>query len=417
MLHLYTLLKNKELVFSIVMKVVQMAGGIIVVKLLSNFLTKDEFGIYSLILSIITLFCAFPYSGLNNGILRYAQKYDCQMYFSNMLFVSLIPLVFYLPLVYFFWNEIVGNELNRSEAYIGIVLMFVATMLLNLKIWFQNALKDQHSISLILGADFTIKIFSLLAIYIFYSDFHAMTVIYTLSLSSLVVFIVSTIKYKRFKVSLVKVSASIRLVKEQYNYIYPVIIWSLFLWAQGMVCRTYLGFFSTSENVATFSIMSSLAILPITSITGIIGTYVLPRLFSNPDENTASTLRHINKVLVFSVSCFGAIFIFVAFFPEFIVGVLTSDIYTADSWMLKYMYIAMFIYAIGNILSYAVYTEKTTKNLLVSNSLPGLLSIVVGYYLIKSHDIDGALITFCCSYALAGILNTKVVFKKYYCKL
>jgi O-antigen/teichoic acid export membrane protein len=277
--------------------------------------------------------------------------------------------------------------------------------------WFENALKRQKNFAILLLFDLVVKIIGILVLksmdilsasYVF--------VLFFFSTSLISLFFIYKAKLVAF--SEISIIEAKNIFFNMLIYIYPILIWSIFVWAQNMVFRWYLGIYASVEDVAIFSIMTSLSILPITAITGVLGTYLLPKLFHDK-KNIDVIYRKVIKIVLSIVILFLFILLIIIIFKEEIITILTSLKYVNSAWVFPYLFLSMIIYAIGNVLSYIVYTKKETKDLLISNIIPGAFAIIFGFVFIKKFGLNGAFYTFMATYILSGILNSYMVIAKH----
>lgn len=118
---------KQELVWVVIGMLASMIGGLLTIKILSNFLTKEEFGSYSLLFSVVSFLIAVLYTTLGQINLRfiiiareagYVKEFRTiqNRIFSGMLLVSALILV---PCAY--W--IGGISGNPVETYLVLLLL------------------------------------------------------------------------------------------------------------------------------------------------------------------------------------------------------------------------------------------------------------------------------------------------------
>lgn len=411
MISIKRLINDESLIYSVVIKFVQMAGGLLLVKILASGLSKSEFGYYSLIMAILGLITTVPFSALNQGVLRFTVEFKDKLsyFFTNIFIVYMIFILIYAFIIFFVLA--VFDFSNKWSSYIFLLpFLLFSTVIFNFLTLFENALMNQKYFALMLTIDLTIKSIGVL-FFKFYTYLSAEIVFLVYIISSIFIFFSYIYFSKKLSIILISLVEAKTIFYEMIDYIYPIMIWSTFIWAQSMVYRWYLGAFTDMEDVATFSIISALAILPVTSITGILGTYLLPKLFHAGSINTENIYKQVFKVVFFMVTFMIIVLFLILIFKEDIVSILTDVKYIDGAWMLPYMFSAMIVYSTGNVLSYIIYTKKKTKDLLLSNTIPGIFTIVVGYFLIKYYGLEGAFFTFIGSYVFTGIFNSYSVIK------
>ncbi|CAA6807614.1 MAG: Polysaccharide biosynthesis family protein [uncultured Sulfurovum sp.] len=406
------LVKNEALIYSIMIKVTQMTSGLIIMKLLSSHLSKSEFGYYALMMALLGLISMLPFAALDHGVLRFTVEYRKRIshFFSNVVGMYLFFILLYstaILLSHLFFNY----ESKLALLLLLIPFLILPSILFNLLTWFENALENQKKFAFMLFLDFVLKVGGI-GILILFNLLSTESIMILFMLSYALIFLFASKDIFKFK--MLEKEEMKKIFFKILPYAYPIMIWGVFVWAQGMVYRWYLEFFSSKEDVASFAIISALAILPVTALTGILGTYLLPKLFrrnENELDDKSKIFKQVLKALFYVLGILTAMWLFINIFQKEIVSILTDAKYASESWMLPYMFLAMMVYAIGNILAYMIYVKKETKDLLLANILPGLFALTVGYYLIKTYALNGALITFCCTYVLTGTLNTFIVLK------
>ncbi|HIP14809.1 MAG TPA: hypothetical protein EYG74_04900 [Sulfurimonas autotrophica] len=404
------LLKNEALVYSVMIKFTQMTSGLIIMKLLSSSLSKTEFGYYALVMAILGLISMTPFTALDHGVLRFTVEYKNRVsyFFSNIVSIYLFFIFGYIVII-FLTNLFYAFEAKWSLLLLLIPFLILPSILFNLLTWFENALENQKKFAFMLFIDLIIKALGIVLLKTFgYLTTESIIMLFIFSYTLIFLSVSKDILH----ITMVTTADMKEIFYKILPYSYPIMIWGIFVWAQGMIYRWYLGMFSSMEEVASFSIISALAILPVTALTGILGTYLLPKLFNQDQLNNNNEIfKQVLKALFYVLSILGLMWLFINFFQKEIITILTHEKYSSESWMLPYMFLAMMVYAIGNILSYMIYVEKETKDLLLANILPGLFALTGGYYLIKTYGLDGALITFICTYVLTGLLNSLIVIK------
>lgn len=378
------------------MKGVQILGGALTVKVLTNTLSINEFGKYSLVVALSTFLAVIPFTGINQGVFRYIKSHnDAFLLFRSIFYIYLLILALYSFLFF-----LLSYFLNVDLYIYFTVFLLISTVYINNLFWIDNAFEKQKKIFFLYFFDIILKI-SILMLLSYSKQINIFTVLITISLSTFVVYSFGVKDYFRFKKICIK--ESINTIQPLWLYARPIVAWSIFTWSQTMIYRIYLSIFETSEVVALFTLSSSLAIMPISGLIGVVSAYVLPKLFVNEVDGVYH-YHLLNKVTLL-ISCFLICStILFSFAYESIVVLFSSEAYRESSWMFPIMFTSQCIYCIGTIYSYRLYAEKRTKNLVVANVIPGVLAIFTGYYFIDNYGNTGAVISFVSSWSLCGLL-------------
>jgi O-antigen/teichoic acid export membrane protein len=193
------------------------------------------------------------------------------------------------------------------------------------------------------------------------------------------------------------------------KYSLPLIMWGVFLWAQNMIIRWYIEFYMTKEDVANFSVVTSLALLPATAIISIVGQFIVPISY-NKEAIQSGTIAAINKKLFGYVSGLMVLGITGAYFlKDYLILLFLDKKYIDVSWSLPLLMIGTSIYAIGQVLIYEIYYYKRPSILIASNIIPGIFSLITGMFFIKLWGYSGAILTNIISFTLSGVITLLTV--------
>jgi len=176
-----------------------------------------------------------------------------------------------------------------------------------------------------------------------------------------------------------------------------------------MANRWLIDFFLTKENVAEYSLVSSIALLPSTAITGILGVFLLPIIYQKSNTDVYYPWQIIKKTVVFQIGFYLFLIATFTFLGPLIIEILSSKKYIDSSWMLPFLVIGSGCFAIGQVLTYEIFALKETKRLLMSTIIPGIWSFLGGYFLIKYFGVKGAVINFVLTYIIYLILTLVTV--------
>ena len=177
------------------------------------------------------------------------------------------------------------------------------------------------------------------------------------------------------------------------KYSLPLVLWGVFLWSQNMIGRWYIDIFLNKAEVANYSTMTSLALLPSTAIIAIVSQFIVPISYNREFENPGFISKINKKLMVLSIPIWIIVILLTYFTKDFLIKFLLDAKYLNVSWSLPYLMIGTAIYTIGQISIYEIYFYKYPMKLLISNIFPGLFTLIFGYYLIKHYGFKGAIIT------------------------
>lgn len=386
--------------------VVDLITTLLVTKLVSVYLSKSEYGFYALILSIFALVSIFPFTSLHTAIERYIIEYKSKNTFEKN-FSSLISIHSIFFLFYFFLLIFAKSYLSVSWRNILILFcFFIVTRIykaLIVCIW--NVEKKRLIMLVARLVDMILQIGVI--VYFIISD---SLIVESVLLASVIGNTVSIIFFafserKLFFLHNLNIETFRRVFVEILKYSLPLIFWGLFLWAQNMIGRWYVDYFLNKSDVANYSMMTSLALLPSTAIVAIVGQFIVPIAYANENDNPGYIALMNKKIQLVSVFLWAFIIFLTFLLKDFMIKLLLDAKYTDVSWSLPYLMFGTAIYSIGQISIYEIYYYKNPKFLILSNILPGILSIFAGYFLIQKFGFKGAIVTNVISFVISGVIT------------
>jgi len=382
-------------------------------KVLAVTLTKETYGYYSLIMSIITLITILPFTALIQGISRYISIYKDKNKYVD--FISSVFWILILIMISYIFIFIVLNSFisfgKWNDIFYMIMLLGVTEIL---KIFFRtvnNTNRERKNITLSSLVEFFLKIglllfltkfyaigiFKLLSIFII-SNFLSILVMYFKN-KELIFF--SFLTLKEFKVYLLRI----------WIFSSPLVIWAIFGWLRDMSNRWYLDYFMDKEQVALFAMMSSIAMIAPTALQGLIGSFFIPVLYQNENKTKGYTRKFLFKLIPIVFVIFILSFIVTYIFKNEIILIVADEKYLEISWMLPWMFLTFCIYTLSMMTTYELFAHKQTKKLIWSSILPGIISILCGYFLVKEYGINGALYNYIITYLSYALLTYYVVLR------
>lgn len=395
---------RKGFIFSILSKFFQVLSSFLIIKLLTTYLGKSDFGIYSTAMSIVALLMTIPFSVFDNVVFRFSGGHkDKSRLFTNTLafYISVWGGVTCISVLYL---SLFNLDMVWELSLIITPFFLLSNILFGYFVNFEKANQNQDLATYYIVFDSVFKI-GLTYFIVKLDAISLLNVALVFSFSSLLVVIIFSTILKRFNMTKISLSFIGDFLRETVGYAKPIFFWSVFLWAQGMVYRVYLAEYSLVENVAQFSILSVLSILPITSLFSVLSSYISPKLYLTKGTCFVDVLKILNKY----VSLFFILIIFwiliLCFFAEEFVVFISSEEYVHYLNFLPIMALSVLISNIGSLYAISIHVFKKTYLLFIANSLPGVISILGGAIIVKNHGILGAVSLFCFSYTLSGILN------------
>ena len=404
-------LKNKEFIYTFLFQFTSLVGGIVLIKLLAVYLPKEDYGYYSLINSIIAFVLMMPFTALLQGVNRYVsiynQRNEFKEFLSSVLILFVTILLIYLIIfliVYVLYSHIF---FNWKDLIFYIIILSISDVFKAFFYSINNAKRDRKNIFYAVCAEFSIKIIGVVILLHYLNIKYVLLVFIIAQFLSIVIMYAKNKQYIEFRFT----KKSKIYILRVFYFAMPLIVWAIFGWFRDMSNRWYLDYFLTKNEVALFAMINSIAIITPTALQGLIGGFFIPILYEKENQEKGYTKKFLLKLLPVLLVLFLVSFVIVYFFKEQIILIIADKKYLEISWMLPWMFLIYSFYVIAMISTYEIFAHKQTKKLLIPTIIPGIVSIIGGYFLIKFYGINGALYNFTITYLIYSFMVFYVVIK------
>lgn len=403
---------SKELRLIVISQGISVFGVFMITKLLTNLLDKAGYGYYALAISISTLISMIPFSAFDQAVLRYSSIYksegDYKKKYSNVIIIYLGIYMLYVMLFL-----IIVNYLDLSAPWDRLWMIMIcytfAFFMSNTVKSIERANRNRKRVMYVNLFEIVSKILimillwkvSMVNVYYIFTGF-------TVVLFIIVIYLANV---NGFSVKYYKLSSVFLTFKDLFLFSYPIIIWASFGWGQNMINRWYLNYFVSPESVAEFSLMSSLVLTGVNSFSGIVNAYIVPIIYEKSNIDGSYASKMIKRTIPLMAGFYIFVVLILILFNKQIMIIFADDSYIKYSWMLPILLVALSIHSIGSVVTLEIFADKKTSRLIFTTILPGMFSIIGGYFLIKRYLIIGALITFFISYVMYGLFCFIVSFK------
>jgi O-antigen/teichoic acid export membrane protein len=406
---------NKELMWTFFDKLITLLGGLFLIKILAVTLSKETYGFYALITSVSALVIMLPFSALLQGVSRYISIYQQKLKYNKFFTVTLILFIVIL-FVYSILAMIFKSYIDVNSSWYNvfyIVFAFIVSEII--KILYRtinNANRQRKNLVISLFLEFSIKLIILYYLYYIYNFISISNLLTIFILSNIIsIIIMQQMNKNIFDINTFKIKEAKVIVLRIFLFSAPLILWAVFGWLRDMSNRWYLDYFLDKEQVALFAMMSSIAMIAPTALSGLIGSYVMPILYQKENKIKGYTRNLLFKLLPKVLIVFIFSFIITYIFKNEIILIIADEKYLDISWMLPWMFLVFSIYSLSMMATYELFAHKQTKKLIFSSIAPGIISMICGYFFIKNYGIDGALYNYIITYLSYALLTFYVVFK------
>lgn len=387
-------------------QIVDILTTLLVTKLISVYLTKGEYGFYSLILSLLAFISIFPFNSLHSAIERYVIEYkNKNVYEKN--YISLISIHFIFFILYLIALFFVAPFLSiQWKSILPLLIFFIISKIYKgLLITILNIERKRVLILIVRSIDMLIQL-SIIVIFIFSQILSVKHILFSSILGSFVTILIILINERHLiRPKLLEFSAFTKVFNDILRFSFPLIFWGIFIWAQNMITRWFINFELNITDVANYSILSSLASLPAFTLIAIIAGFIVPIAYEKENETKGYIHSISNKTQKWHVLLWVIMFIIALVFKDFLIILFLDKKYTDVSWALPYLIFGSAIYCIGQISIYEIYYYKKPKLLLLSNVVPGLFTIITGQYMVREFGFNGAIYLHIIANLLSGIIT------------
>lgn len=407
----------KGSVFVFVGTIISLLLGFLARVIMVRFSTQNEYGIFSLSLTIIAICTTISALGLEEGVTRYIaylrgknEKNSIQDTIFSSIIVGLIASILIAILIYFASDYLAVRVFHEPNVSFILQIMAISVpfaVLINLIVSIFRGF-DKASVKVYFNNILRPGIYLLfLGIAVFFNrSFVEMVSIYVISL--LITFLVLIIYFIR--------NAPIELILRQgcvsYNtkkllqFSIPLLVVGLLLAIMSWTDTLMLGFFKTTETVAAYSAAYPLANLLSPGINSIGFLYVpiISYMYSKNNIKDIGALNESSTKWCFIITL--PIFFILFVFPEFILNIFYGFEYVKASNVLQILSLGFIVNSFFGLNYYTLMAIGKARLLMNCSLISAASNIVLNLILIPPFGMFGAAIASAVSFTLIEIYMT-----------
>lgn len=367
---------------------VSLVGALVLVRVLTEYLTPAEYGQLALALTAVGLINQVALGGIAAGAGRYysiaREKGDIVGYFRATRLLLLIA----AGLVACFAAATVSvMALMSLQQWIVLTLVSIlysilvgANSVLNN---IQNAARQRSVVALHGGMDAWLKIgFAIWIITLMGAQ--SSLVIVAFAGSSFLVILSQLVFLKKLEPNVFashNETSHPDWKKQIWSFSWPFTAWGLFSWAQQASDRWALEYFAGTSDVGQFAALFQLGYAPIAVLTGYTVTLIGPILYqrSGTAENSASNYsvhKLAFKMFYLALALTLAGFVFTAVMHEWLFAWLVAEDFRSNSNLLCWFVLAGGIFAAGQVLSLKLLSELRSRTMITMKVVTALLGVL-----------------------------------------
>lgn len=378
-------------------QLVSVAGSLVLVRVLTDYLDPSSYGELALGLTIGGLVNQVVTGGVGAGISRYysiaTEKFCLTPYLRASSILMGWALLGIMVIGIILIVGLIGTGHAELISLTVVVLLFSILSGFNSSLsGIQNAARQRHIVALHSAMDAWLKIGLTLAVIPWLGRTGTAVVIgYVLSA---IVITTSQLFFMSRLVCSVQFSHSEasgtgdNWIAEIWKFSWPFSVWGIFTWMQQASDRWALQFFSSTDDVGAYTVLYQLGFVPISLATGLLVSLVSPILFQRVGDATEHarvqavydmTRKIAILVMVVTVVCA----IFVRVFHDLIFQLLTNERYHAVSHLMPWFVIAGGFQACHHILGMRITATLQVQSIVAPQILSALVFVMcnlVGAY-------------------------------------
>ncbi len=401
----------KEGSWIVIGQIVTVAGALLLVRVLTEYLDPEHYGQLALGLTVASLVNQMVTGGIGNAINRFypiaTEKHDLEGYLYATrqllvwatLVVALVGLIIIAGLLWLGYSHWIG-------LVAAALVLAVLTGYNGACSGIQNAARQRAIVAFHSGLDAWLKILLALGtIACLGATSLAVVIGYALSLLlitfSQLIFLRGTLSRQQ-----PVISDRQQWIHQMWSYSLPFSIFGGFTWLQLVSDRWALQAFATGEQVGQYAVLFQLGYSPIALITAMATNFLGPILYQRAGDATdharnANVHRLSWGMTYISLAATLVGFAITSAAHEWLFGLLVAQEYRGSSYLLPWVVLAGGIFAAGQLLALKLLSEMKSSAMTkakIVTALIGLILNVVGAIFAGIQGVVGALVAFSVTY-------------------
>jgi O-antigen/teichoic acid export membrane protein len=390
--------------------------------LIIRYTTKEEFGLYSLLVAIVGIFSVISTLGLQEGVARYiavfsgeGKRNEAKGIAGDAIVIAFLSSLCVFSLLLFFSGILSKYIFYKPELQPPLkIISFLIPFSVMVSV--MNGMLRGHNIfNLKVYVDVGQPLFFLVFLGIFFLvGFSFISIIYAYVLSMVMVFFIAGFyTLKKVELSLFSLRFWGRK-KELLGFSIPVLAVSMLGVVLGWTDTLMLGRYTKAESVGIYNVSISLAKL-LTFPLSAISFVLMPIAGEMYGRNQSAELGRIYQVLtkwIFSATF--PIFFILFFFPEMTISFLFGERFTDASVPLRILAVCFLFNSFMGANGLLLLVMGLSKTLMKVSMFGVALNIGLNYLLIKrlGYGIIGAAISTLISYIALNLLISWILYRR-----
>lgn len=390
-------------------------GSLVLVRVLTEYLTPTQYGQLALGLTVSTLFGQVVFGGIGSGIDRFyavaAEKQDLHGYLSatRRLLAYATSAALTIGALLLVGLATLGHSHWMGMAAAATILALLSGYNRTLT-GIQNAARQRAIVALHRGLDAWLKILLAVGVLLWLGTSSTAVILgyagsaFLVTLSQLV-FLRRTIPPQGASDPIPNPAG---WPGQIWQYSWPFSTWGIFTWMQQVSDRWSLGAFATTHDVGLYAVVFQLGYAPISIVLGMSMTFLAPILYQRSGDATSRARNDNVHHLIWRITATALIIsglgvLVTGTSHERLFSVLVAAEYREISYLFPWVVLAGGLFAAGQMLSLKLMSEMKSRVLLAPKVITALLGVglnLAGAALAGVHGVVAALVTFSCLYLI-----------------
>lgn len=390
-----------------------MAFHFVSIMLLTRNLSKEEFGLYILIMATMYLFNLFAGFGFGITLTKFISsedEYKSGEVLSTVFIARTVPLIL-VVIAFYFIGEIavrpIDEELVNYITFIPILIIVV-----NYRDLLYNLLQGIKLFKMLAIAQVSSAILRVVLIITFislnYLDLEKLVIIEILATSFALVIQLSVIPFRSFS----KFSTNFQTFKSLLKFAFPLYLNNILTFVYDKVNLFIISIYLTTASVAYYDVADKMPNALKKLFYSFIMVYFpnIANLFSQGKLEDAKKLMQKSLNIISYAISLGVLIAFI--FKEEIVTIIFSANYLASATAFSLLMLNFYLRAISNVLGYSLVSAGYSSTSIKTNSVASVFSITGSLVLIPQLGFIGAVYSLLLMNLVSQVIYTFYL-KKY----
>jgi len=402
-------------------QVAAIAGALVSVRILTEYLSPAQYGHFALGLSIAVMINQLIFGGVSNAIGRYfsiaSENGDLNGYKNASLKLIIYSTVLVVILgIFFIIGLWVGDLKNWIDITVAALIFSIITGVVGSISGLQNAARQRAVVAFFSGLEAWLKIgLAILIMYWLGKSSTAVMIGYACALTLILALQIISLK-KLVKISNINYKENNKWIKKMLEYSLPFSIWGVFTAAQQASDRWSLQKYGSTVDVGHYAVLFQVGYTPISIITTLAINFLGPILFQRSGDATDKGRNNDVERITWIFTLTSIVITTIAFtlamaLHEWIFSWLVAFQYQVVSNLLPWMVLAGGLYASGQMLALKFMSDLKSSALTAPKITTAIIGILLNIVGAVHAGINGVVYALCVSSALYFIWTVCLVRK------